>query len=555
MMNRYLLAGLGLLVLTLAVFAVMSPFNGASNDEWSYLYLGRLGEWQGFRINRDFSAGGAVIADFLLPDRAQNIHVIHVASTYFISLGLFHLAYRLMRGYGWLAFTIAAVYLVYIPYNMEQSRALYIEPYSWAILMMVICAVLLVEYFFRAGRVAWIFLILSAGMAYVAARVYEGFIPFLAVLPVVYFWFTSPPPRGSGMRQIQLFWAGILLWWLVAGIGSLQFIIPYLRGDESASYQSNIQEVDNNPRRLIDNTADFLKVSFPLEDEILTTPFNYILPSLLLTGLFLAGAWLLWRSEPQAQRFPPLRFWLVMLGLGAFITLLGGLAFIYAGLHLEMRSQFIAAPGEAILLVGLLGGMAWLAGKLIRLQPPLAMAALLGVFLLTAGQWQLESQVWAATNRAPTFDAKTPFFRDLLAMMPELEPDTAIIYRCAEPQNPLQIARLSDLFAVEYLYDGRRVEFIALPYHFAPLRIPVVEFTETGVNYSHEYDLLGLEVVRFAYGYDQLVVVECAGDSIRITERFPAELAPAGAHLETYNPYARVKPDFIARDDARVLGR
>ena len=74
----YGVAALGLLVMSLAAFAVFSPFNGATNDEWSYLVMGQQGQWHGVRVNRDFAAGGAVIANILLPNRAQSIFITHL---------------------------------------------------------------------------------------------------------------------------------------------------------------------------------------------------------------------------------------------------------------------------------------------------------------------------------------------------------------------------------------------------------------------------------------------------------------------------------------------
>jgi hypothetical protein len=530
-----LLPALLLAALCLGAFAAISPFNGANADEWSYLYMGQQDQWHGVKVNRPFASAGTVLPAWLLPDRPQNIHLSHVFYTYLVALGLYALVYRLGGQGRGVSLAAAALYLIYIPSNPDFSRALFIQPYSWSLLLLMLAALSLTEYAARPGRGGGIFLLASLPLAYIAIRAYEGFIPILLPLPPLILW-RRPRPG---------LWRGLLCWYGAAGLASGLFLWRYTQNEAATRYQSSFSD-GAGPAELLARTREFLALSFPL-GAFPQTPAHYLLPGLLLAGLLVWGLWRAAEDEPQ----PGPLAWAGLLLLGLAYTLLGGAAFIYAGLQTEARAQFIPALGQAWVILGLLGLLGEGLARLLGGRAQFYTWGGVGLVFVMGMQWTLAAQDWAAANRGPAFDQKTPFFREALALMPALEDDTLIIYHCPAPQWPPELARPADLFAMAYLYNADRVQYAAAPYHIAPLWPPVLDFRPEGIRYEHEYDLRQAGPVSFTYAYEQALVITCGPAGLMIAEAWPGEWPGGGG----YNPYGRIGRGFVAGGDARAVAR
>lgn len=532
------LAVLGLVVIHLASYAIFWPFNGATNDEWSYLYAGQQGQWNGVLIDRPGSMGAAVLSDWLFPARPQGIHWVYSLLMLAVALGLFQVAYRL-TGRLEAAFLYSAVYIGYFPSNVEVGRAFFVQPYAWALALGVLSLLLLVEATLHGGGVWWA---MAIGSVYVAVRVYEGFIPLLLALPAL-LW-------GLGIRPSQK--VGLGLWVGAVSLGALQFL-QVLLGD-GPSYQSSIQRSQGLDVALLrEASLDFMERAFPL-DKLITWPA--MPPSWL--GLLTAGlvVLLLRRISVPAQKPLMLRGLLAVGVGGVALTWLGGAAFIYAGLQQEPRAQFMAAPGAALLVTSILLGVSQGLGRALRIQPGIVLGLLCGLFFWQASAWPAQAQRFAVQERGPSYSAKSPFLAQLLGWMPQLDPDTLLIYRCAAPQTAIQTARLADRYAVQYLYDPAPVQWLALPFHFTLLNPDEVTWTDQGLQLRHQYDLLRGPDQRLTYAYAQMVVLGCDGlEGIYIEAAFPPDLAPPGADLSAYQPYQRIQTGFITTSAGCMMAR
>lgn len=532
------LAILGLLVVAVAAFAPVWPYNGATNDEWSYLYAGQQGQWHAPILNRAFAFGGSDVAQFLLPDRANRIHVMHVACWTACAVMLFYGAYRLGLS-GSFAFVMAATFMLYIPSNPETVRAFYIQPYSWALLLLGIAWLLLIEALYRDGWAWWIG---AAVFAFISARVYEGFLPLLGVMVL---WAAITLWRDSQNRSRTF--APFLLWIGAVGVGALGFLIPYIQGE--ARYQNKLENTAGSPAELLERSRDYLEFAFPI--TLTETPITTLLPALLLAGIAMLVVWKLAASESSLT--PRTELGLFIGGLG--LVMVAGLPFIYAGLHAEPRAQFYAAPAAALTLTAAAHLIGRVLQSRLRVSPRWSLMVYIGVLAILGVQWFSAAQGWAETQRGPAFDAKTPFFRDLLALVPAPLPETAILYTCDAPKIPAHTARLSDLFAGWTLYDSLDSELINLRFDVELLRPPTLDFEADGLIYRQEYAFDGRPRVR-RYGYEQVVIITCySGGGLQIMEQWPDSLAPQSHAPERYNPYARLSPDFISPEAAKATAR
>src|SRR5262249_23044207 len=149
---------LGLLVITLSAFAVISPMNRALNDDWIYPFYGKLHSLTVIGSNREFGLTPTVVSEILTPGRMPyGMLTIQILSVFGTALALFYLFKRLLSGYAWFALLFALIYLLYIPNNPDQARTLYSSGvYTWVVFLTAFAGLLLVESNFQRGWRSWI---------------------------------------------------------------------------------------------------------------------------------------------------------------------------------------------------------------------------------------------------------------------------------------------------------------------------------------------------------------------------------------------------------------
>ena len=537
--STYVIAAIGLLAITLGLFAIAWPFNGADFDDWWDLRISESRVWHHEDTNRPFNTGGLAIAQYLMPDRMARLLYMHMVFLWGISLGIFHIIFRLYKQrMAWVAFSAAAAYVAYIPYALDQVRTQHVAVYPWVILLATISAAMLIEFLMREDRARFAFLAGSAIFGYIAIRAFEALIAPVVCLPFLILIFD---PRLNRERLL-----GLAGWALVVGVATMQFVVPYMRGDEQSSYQTDLQAADQSILELIDNTVEFFDTGFPLEDKILATEFNLNAPALLTTLVFLAGGTLLWQTSPEDRRLPSPLALILMFGAGIALAGLGGAAAIFADLHLLPRSHLPAVPGQSLAVTALILGIVALGERLLRARVSILLLVAGAMFMFTANQWYFQAQIRADAHGLD-MTVNNDLWRDMKNLIPDTEPDTLILYTCAEPTQPHEFIRSSSLGASLLFYDQDRTQVAFWRFDIAlVIEQPDLIPTEDGIVYDA---IRYTDVVTFeekTYGYDEVIVVTCAPTGLQILDTFPAELAPPHARTDLYNPYARIREAFIA---------
>jgi hypothetical protein len=545
-MQFILLAALALLVIHLLAFAVISPLNVENADYWYYPYqakrISEQGDWTYLYAGRQFAMAGLAISHILLPDRVESMYYTHVLFIYITALGLFYIFQRLLPRYKVFAFLLAAVYLLYTPFN-NAIILHWLNPYTWAGMLAMVAAVCMLEASMIRGWRRWALLLVGGVLVYVASRAYESGLPLVMVAPALLL-----AMHRKINRDVILIAA---VWWVFSGVGLLQFAVPYVRGDEQAWYQSNVRSADQTTsldQYLSDGTT-FMTYAFPLDRVIFKTPLNYRAPAVALAGIVLASVWLLRSRFPEGSELPPPEYLLFFALCGLAITVLGGLAFVYASLEQNPYSTYFGAPGQALVVLSVLALIAWAAGRLLNIRAMPVLLGLLAIYFVVATHWHYQAQILRTTFGTP-FDRRIAYFQELASFAPQLEPDTLILhYNCIdiETAEDFRLDYGDSALGARFLYgyiDGSHTVMGAL------LR---QAYDETGAVYDPRFPFDFPTIPARHYNYDQMVLVECTDEGLLMMDRFPPEIAREYAAVSTYNPYSRIQAAFIPADNARIL--
>ena len=188
----------------------------------------------------------------------------------------------------------------------------------------------------------------------------------------------------------------------------------------------------------------------------------------------------------------------------------------------------------------------------LKIKQWVTFSGLIMLLFFVGGHWYYGHYLYWAHNGEgedyPLYE-RTPFFRELLALTPHVEDNTLILlYECSpDTLSPAAYYSANDIFAGRYLYRFEDTHIL------------------TGLIYGNDYSAQGLTSEAFntlpgsdpialvKYGYDEMIVVSCTSDGLVIEPEFPQGFTPPDADLTRYNPFARIKDDFIDEDIARFL--
>jgi hypothetical protein len=551
--NRlYALSAFGLSIVQFLVFLIADPFLGPS-QQWYYLRIGQriMAHKDPFYeiANRQFGSLGLALNDWLFPGRFQTVVYIHILTLLICSFLIFHIFHRLKPGYAWFAFLVAAVYLVYIPAD-AQHMTFWLSTYSWALLLMLISACLLIEYAAGRGGIRWLYFGLAVVLAYMACRAYEGvtFILLLAGVPLIFYF-----QRKITTEKV----IASVVWLAVVLIALVMFLIPFLEGDDDTWYQTSRASDDKSIPRLVESTIQHQRLSFPSWEIVEKVPFDYVLPSLMLCLVILGISVIFWRRFPEECRLPsPLILgFLAIFSLG-MITV-SGAGYIYADLLDNQRNQFFNAPFNSLFVVSFFALVALLLQRRLKFRLMPTFITLLMLVFFVGGHWYYQHyRYWLDPTTDPLdrfypFYERTPFFDEMTALLPNLEDETAVLlYNCdGDEMTPTDFWSANDYYVLRYLYDWESSGILGGGF-------PEHTYTAEGLS-SSELDLLPASdpiPTGKMIGYEQMIVLECAPDGLRIVTAFPEGFAPSEAG-ERYNPYARIKGGFLPPDVARILAQ
>jgi hypothetical protein len=337
---------------------------------------------------------------------------------------------------------------------------------------------------------------------------------------------------------------------MVMSIATLQFLIPYATGDPDAWYQRRRQEPTLNPIELAENTLRFHTDLFPSPKMLADTDYVFVAPALLTMALYAGVAFLMLRHDPDDARLPkPVNLMWIFAGSLLFITL-GGAGFIYANLLDRSRSQFFAEPARGVMIISVFALLGWAAFRVLEIRPRYVMAGLLGLLFVTAMQWHYDFNLqWNMPEETIIpLNERNDFYRQTRALVPDVEDHTLILLQNCYVFDEVPLTTYisaRDGYAARYLYGtawGRGIE------------MGLLEFTFFGITGS-DYDpnLILDEVGLQHYDYSQMLLLACDGDDLRVVETVPDGIAPPEADTSTYNPYSRIRRDFISSGAARIL--
>ena len=545
-----MLAAVSLLAIQLVAFAIVSPQLGYSIDKWNYLTrIRRVSEINPFYVetNRQFQVWGITLADQFFPDRFQGHYYVHLLTLFGISFAYFCLLQRLFPKYVWFNYLCAALTIIYLPSNATAIMS-WVALYSLPIFFSLVAANFFLA-FTTGERRIWA-LGLACVCAYLAARMHEGGLPLIALMP-----FTAIYIKRQLNRRIVI---GSILWWAVVAICGMMVVLPYLRQDAVSEYQRRIMSPatfskDDLPR----NLQLYEEAAFPLSKSE-TTYLSYKMPAFFLACIFLFTCWLMYRRFPEHFVLPSISFLVGLLITAVILTTIGGLLFYITGTYaLErglMFTQYLQATVLASTVVLLARGIHYI--MQVRLRWSLA-GVLLIVFVV-GSQWVYDAQQNViARGWGPFNNNEMIFWKTMLAIFPDVKDDTLFIAKdCYSYPGFSSFYHMDAAHIYEYL-RGSGVQMRDNEAGWNPDINSTPEGIQThGSYYGH---VISPEQLFFdqMYPYENMIVFECQGTMINILTTFALG---DGYNIDnevvsTYNPYARVEQGFIPEERETLVYR
>jgi hypothetical protein len=147
-------------------------------------------------------------------------------------------------------------------------------------------------------------------------------------------------------------------------------------------------------------------------------------------------------------------------------------------------------------------------------------------------------------------------WRDLKSLIPDTEPNTLILYYCPKPDHPGQTVRSSSLGAALLFYDQSRTKVAFWRFDVPPVDgDPQLVLAVDGIFYNEIVFTAPVTYDQVSHTYEEVIVVGCGPAGLNILETFPGEIAPHGAQTGPYNPFKRIREDFITGAEAMMLAR
>ncbi len=533
-----LLSILTVTVLVLVLMAVISPYNGATLDDWAFPLYGdqRLLTVPG--SGRDFGILPVLVGELLLPGRLPAaMFAQQVVFMILTAWGLYYLMRRIFPGSRFYALLYAIIWCLVNPTEQEIGMTMSAGAvYTFVTLLCVMTIIALLEFWLQKGRQAWAFLLVALVLGYITVRAYEAFIAPMFALPVLILLLV----RGRSPRSRAARVGAALLWYVMISASASQFLLPLLTGSARVTYQVTYQNLmRGDPLNYVRGIITLYESAFvPVSLLSLLVGIPYLVPSLAIAALTVGSVHTVWRSFPQDRHPIPTRQLAVCVLVGLAWIGLAGAAYVYGNLGWLPRAQFFAEPGQALVIFALMVGAARvLARKRSPLPYLLLFMAITAVYGGINHHW---AQFVGIEHRARTFAESTGFFRQVTALAPGVRANTLMIYLCDDPG--LYHFDDIDALAVRYLYQA--------DIHMAPLGD--LAFAPDSVTFTYNIEFLNFGSRN--YGYDDIIVFGCDDERITLYDVFPPGLAPEGAQTNIYAPYALIEQGLITGKQARALG-
>jgi hypothetical protein len=455
--------------------------------------------------NRPFTPLASILAA-QLTDTIDGYLWVALASRYLTALFLFGLT-RVLVGEDGLAL-VAAVLFVVNPSEPTRFLAVYMQGYNTVVIATVASLALFVHSYDRVNRVLLLISCASLGMA---LSLVEAVFLLAILWPLVVLW------RGARRPHT---------WVWVSGWAATVFLfaarVVHFQLTNSQSYQQSLIPTSIHFSQLAVNFFRQLlpTLAFARVNEVSVGHWLAAAPLFLLCLVGIAAVGV-------ATNITRKRLIVVSVGSVVAIVLSVLLYMPISGILSSIRTQFLAAPAQAVLWAMFIGLVStWVPRSYKRWT--VAVAA--GFLVLTATAGAFEEQPHRPINPSVTFEKTVSIVRQVLDLAPAVKPETRLVFIF----SPRADSPLGWDYYVHYLsqyilgVDGFQLGYID------PLGRGY-KLTTTGATAVHAPD---------SPGYDKLVAFEIdAAGAVRLLQTLPSALLPDGpTEAYLYNPQARIIP-------------
>jgi hypothetical protein len=318
--------------------------------------------------------------------------------------------------------------------------------------------------------------------------------------------------------------------WTYAWVGTLALFalrfLLFLADRGAQSYQgTQLTGVLGNPGLLLNNLKLHLKAGL-VNFQMTGGAVHFWKEGLAVLALGCSVVGLTaWRPAAVPRR----RSYVMILGLSALALLLGTLP--YLPIAFVFRTQFFAAPGQAVLVAG---GLCLVAGFLGRRMGEPVVAATVGLLVANATGETFAGQQRDRRASQVNFERTVHIFRQIHAVCPNPSPDTLILlvpahrgfaplgcnYPCLDMAPRLLGARMMQV--------GVRDGLLAPP----AFQADSVTVGKASFHIEATYDKL----VAFRVGFD---------GTLTLLHRLPDRLLPSNNSAALYDPLARLRPGAV----------
>lgn len=407
----------------------------------------------------------------------------------------------------------AAVLLVIDRSDPARYFVMWCSNFYWTALALLLLGVWL---FVRSYRLGSRFLLVLSCLSLGGALLTNEAAYPLAMLGPVLAWCVC--------ERRRCFLAWIYLWAGTIALFATRFLL-FLVHCGTGAYQANkLSDVCHDHHLLLRNLQLHLRAgltNFQLADS-LRTSWKAALATLVIVMVLVAIA--AWRTVELSKR----RHYGIILGISASALLLG----IVPGLPLPgvFRTQFFAAPGQAVFLAGTL----CMVGSLFGCRAGNAIVVItVGLFAANSTSAAISAQWHARASSPITFERTTHVLRQIHGICPNPLPGTIILLIPADPN----LAPLGANYAclnIGQNFLGASLAQVGVRDGF----IPPPEFRLESVVIGENSESFHAEA-----GYDKLLLFKAASDgTITLVRSLPAKLLRSQSAAALYSPMPLLRP-------------
>jgi len=427
---------------------------------------------------------------------------IAAALRWLCSVLLFGIVRSLLRS-NTLAFASAVLFIV-CPSEPTRLLAVYMHAYNLAVFLTLFAIYTYIRSYQSESR---LLLLLGCISLSGALLIVEAVYPVALFVPALLF-FGQRGRRPHIGVWVSTWVATIFL--LVARYFLFQRLSASVYQQSLASNQQNLEELLGNIFRQLTPTFSYLTIA---ASEFRGWAVGGVLLVCSIGGVALSGS-----TKPVFRR----QMLLAACGAVIFILLAVVLFMPIGGLVGSFRTQFIAAPAQAILWAV---GIGWLASWFSERRARVLFAGIVGVLVMISTAGAFHTQTSRMINPKVTYANTKEIAYRMLKLAPRLVPDTLVVY-VFDGDSPLGFSY--------YVQDYSR---------YLWQRGGIQRDYEAPSGNGYHLDMHGFYLPGYTrYDYSQMVAFQIEMDgTVHLLPTLPESILPNGpTEADRYNPQSRI---------------